>query len=134
MQMKNIIKLFLNTTDKFLCDRIKSTFTKTENDYKARNQSINIAKELDSFQVNPLSCVIGIDSKFETNVKLRLKLIIGLFFVLVPIVVFSLFSYLTHINYMYAFLATMPVAILVSSRMETLSKRYVQTRSLEFSR
>jgi len=131
--MKNIIQLFLNTTDKFLCNSIKNTFSKNEMTYKTNHESINIEKELANFQENPLGCVIGIDSKFETNIKLRIKLIIGLFFVLVPIVIFSLFSYLIHINYVYAFLATMPIALLVSSRMETLSKRYVQTRSLEFS-
>jgi hypothetical protein len=131
--MKNLIKLFLDTTDTFLCNRIKETFNKTESQYRAEHKTLNIEKELKRFEENPLGCVIGIDSAFEAKVKLKIKLIVGIFFVLVPVVVFSLFSYLTHIDYAYAFLATLPVALFVSSRMERLSHRYVQTRSLEFS-
>jgi hypothetical protein len=127
--MKNLLKQFLDTTDKFLCDRIKDVFNETENKFKKEHQQINLEKELEHFQENPLGCVIGLHSKFETNVKLKIKFIIGVFFVFIPIVVFSLFTYITGINTAYAFIATMPVAFLVSSRMEELAKRYVQLRT-----
>ena len=127
-----MIKVFLNTTDNFLCASIKSTFTKAESRYKKDNLQLDLKKELNNFQENPLGCMIGIDSKFETNIKLKIKLILGLFFVVAPLLVFSLFSYLADISPSYGFMATFGVAILVASRVEELSKRYVQTRMLEF--
>lgn len=127
-----MIKVFLNTTDNFLCASIKSTFTRTESKYKKANLQLDLKQELNNFQENPLGCMIGIDSKFETNIKLKIKLILGLFFVVAPLLVFSLFSYLANISTSYGFLATFGVALLVASRVEELSKRYVQTRMLEF--
>jgi hypothetical protein len=131
--MQKLLKLFLDTTDKFLCDRIKDVFDATEKKFNKEHQSINLQRELEHFQENPLGCVIGLESKFETDVKLKIKFIIGLFFVFIPIVVFSLFSYITGISTVYAFLGTLPVAFLVSSRMEELSKRYVQLRAIHSS-
>ncbi|WP_297442364.1 hypothetical protein [Sulfurimonas sp.] len=128
--MKNILKQFLDTTDNFLCDRIKNVFDTTQIQYKNQHQEVNLEKELQNFQENPLGCVIGLHSKFETAIKLKIKFIIGLFFVFIPIIAFSLLCYLTNINVVFAFLATLPVAFLVSSRMEALSKRYVQLHSL----
>ena len=127
-----MIKVFLNTTDNFLCTSIKSTFTRTESRYKKKNLQLDLKKELNSFQKNPLGCMIGIDSKFETNIKLKIKLILGLFFVVVPLIIFTLFSFLLDISISYGVIATFGVALLVASRIEELSKRYVQTRMLEF--
>ena len=126
-----MLKTFLNTTDNFLCSSIKNTFVKTEKKYKKENLKIDLQKELTSFQESPLGCMIGIDSKFETKVKLKIKLILGFFFVLVPLTVFTLFSYMTDISTTYGVLATLGIAFLVSSRFEELSKRYVQTRMME---
>ncbi len=127
--MKNLLNLWLDATDTFLCDRIKSTFSKTEDEYKKRHQEVNLEKELKHFEENPLGCVIGLKSDFETKIKLKIKLMVGLFFVVIPIAVFSLFSYFTHTDYSFAFIAALPVAIWVSSRMEDLSKRYVHNRA-----
>ena len=126
-----MLKTFLNTTDNFLCSSIKNTFVKTEKRYEKENLQIDLQKELTSFQENPLGCMIGVNSKFETNIKLKIKLILGFFFVLVPLVVFTLFSYVTDISATYGVLATLGIAFLVSSRFEELSKRYVQTRMME---
>jgi len=126
--MKNIVKPFLYTTDKFLCDRIKDVFSTTEEKFKNKDKKVNLQQELEHFEENPLGCVIGLDSQFETDIKLKIKLIVGIFFVFIPIVVFSLFTYITGITTAYAFLATLPVAFLVSSRMEELAKRYVRLR------
>ena len=131
--MKKLFNLWLNTTDKFLCDRIKNTFAKTENEYKRQHKEFNLEKELKHFEENPLGCVIGLKSDFETKIKLKIKLMVGLFFVLIPIAVFSLFSYFTHTDYSFAFLAALPVAVWVSSRMENLSKRYVHNRAAGIS-
>ena len=126
-----MLKTFLNTTDNFLCSSIKNTFVKTEKKYKKENLKIDLQKELTSFQESPLGCMIGINSKFETKVKFQIKLILGFFFVLVPLTVFTLFSYITDISATYGVLATLGIAFLVSSRFEELSKRYVQTRMME---
>ena len=128
-----LIKLFLNTTDKFLCDSVKSTFTKTENIYKQKDMKVDLLKELRSFEDNPLGCMIGIDSKFETGIKMKIKMILGLFFVLIPMIGFSTVAYFLNIPQEVAFIATFAVAILVASRMDVISSRYVQSRALEFA-
>jgi len=126
-----MIKLFLNTTDKFLCDSVKSVFSKTESKLNTDYSESSLLKELEKFQENPLGCTIGIHSKFEKNVKIKIKFILGIFFVLIPLMVFSSFTYLTHIDISFALFATFGVAILVSSRMEEIAQRYVNFRKLE---
>ena len=126
-----MIKLFLNTTDKFLCDRVKSVFSKTESKLQQEYSREKLLQELEKFQENPLGCTIGIHSKFEKNVKMKIKFILGIFFVFIPLVVFSAFAYFTQIDISFALFATFAVAILVSSRMEEIAQRYVNFRKLE---
>lgn len=128
-----LVKLFLETTDKFLCDSIKRTFSKAENGHKQKDLKVDLVKELKSFEESPLGCMIGLNSKFETNIKVKIKMILGFFFVLIPVIGFSLVSYILDISQAFAFIATFGVAILVASRMEKISKRYVQMRVLEFA-
>jgi len=128
-----LIKLLLNTTDKFLCNSIKSAFTNAEDGYKQKEVKVDLLKELRSFEENPLGCMIGVDSKFEANIKVKIKMVLGLFFVLIPVVGFSAVAYFLNIPQEVAFIATFGVAILVASRMDEISKRYVQTRALEFA-
>ena len=129
-----MLKLFLNTTDNFLCHSVKNVFAKTETLYQEKNMHMNLLEELENFQDNPLGCTIGLKSKFETNVKLKIKLILGFFFVLIPLIVFTIFAYFTQIPLALAFIATFAIAILVSSRMEEIASRYVQSRKLEVSK
>ena len=128
-----MLKLFLDTTDKFLCDSVKSVFTKTESKFNSEYTQEKLLKELEKFQENPLGCTIGIRSKFEKNIKMKIKFILGIFFVFIPLVVFSTFTYLTHIDITFALFATFGVAILVSSRMEEIAQRYVNFRKLELN-
>ena len=128
-----LIKLFLDTTDKFLCDSVKSAFSNAESGYKQKEMKVDLLKELKSFEENPLGCMIGIDSKFEASIKVKIKMVLGLFFVLIPVIGFSALSYILEIPQTYAFVATFGVAILVASRMDEITKRYVQTRALEFA-
>ena len=128
-----MLKLFLNTTDNFLCNSIKSAFEKAECSCAKDHLKVDLLKELKSFEESPLGCVIGVGSKFESSIKVKIKMVLGLFFVLIPIVGFSAVSYLFEIPQTYAYLATFLVAILVASRMDEISRRYVQTRSLEFA-
>lgn len=128
-----MLKLFLNTTDTFLCNSIKNAFEKAELGCAKEHLKIDLLKELKSFEDNPLGCVIGVGSKFETDLKIKIKMVLGFFFVLIPVIGFSAVSYILNIPQTYAYLATFVVAILVASRMDEISKRYVQTRSLEFA-
>ena len=128
-----LIRLFLDTTDKFLCNSVKSAFTNAENGYKQRDLKVDLLKELRSFEENPLGCMIGLDSKFEASIKVKIKMVLGLFFVLIPVIGFSAVSYILEIPQTYAYLATFVVAILVASRMDEISRRYVQARALEFA-
>jgi hypothetical protein len=126
-----MLKLFLNATDDFLCNRIKNSFSHAEKRYATSSLQIDLKEELNKFQENPLGCMIGLNSNFEADIKVKIKLIIGFFFVLVPLTVFSLFSYLINIPLEIGFIATFAIAVLVSSRMEEISRRYVQLRMLE---
>ncbi len=126
-----MLKLFLNTTDKFLCSNVKTIFEKTENIYIQNNTKIDIISELKKLQNDPLGCTIGNHSKFETTVKIKIKMILGLFFVLIPLLGFSFLSYIASVELTYSFLLTLLIAILVASRIEEIVNRYVSTRSLQ---
>jgi len=128
-----MLKLFLNTTDNFLCNSIKGAFEKAERDCAKDHLKVDLLKELKSFEESPLGCVIGVGSKFETDLKVKIKMVLGLFFVLIPVIGFSTVSYILGIPQTYAYIATFIVAILVASRMDEISRRYVQTRALEFA-
>ncbi|MEA3371359.1 MAG: hypothetical protein U9Q40_08455 [Campylobacterota bacterium] len=128
-----LIKLFLKTTDNFLFYSVKNAFEKAENRCQQEPIKIDVLKELKSFEENPLGCVIGVGSKFETNLKIKIKIVLGLFFVLIPVLGFGAISYFLTIPQTYAFIATFIVAILAASRMDEISRRYVQSRALEFA-
>ena len=126
-----VIKLFLTTTDNFLCSNVKNIFEKVEAGFIEKHKTIDVAKELHSFSSDPLSCTIGNKSQFETAVKVQVKLLLALFFVIIPLVGFAFLAYISSVAYTYAFLLTFVVAILVASRMEEIAKRYVNTRTLQ---
>ncbi len=128
-----LIRLFLDTTDKFLFNSVRSAFSNAEDGYKQKDLKVDLLKELRNFEESPLGCMIGVDSKFETDIKVKIKMILGFFFVLIPVIGFSSLSYILEIPQTYAYLATFIVAILVASRMDEISRKYVQTRALEFA-
>lgn len=123
--------MFLQTTDNFLSNRVKDIFETTEKKYTEHENNIDIMQELKKLQEDPLGCMIGNNSKFETTVKVKIKLILGLFFVIIPLLGFNLFTYITNLSSTYAFILTLVVAILVASRIEEIVNRYVQTRTLQ---
>lgn len=124
-----MLKLLLRTTDKFLSNSVKTVFEKTENIYMQNNTSVDILVELKKLQNDPLGCTIGNGSKFERLVKVKIKVILGIFFVLIPLLGFTSLAYLVSFELTYSFLLTFIVAILVASRMEEITKRYVHSRS-----
>ena len=125
-----MLKLFLNTTDNFLTKSVKTIFEKTEKSYLNNNQKLNILDELKKIQSNPLGCTLGSNSKFETSIKVQIKIILGIFFVLIPLLGFSILTYMTNIELTYALLLTVLVAYLVSSRMDEIINRYILSRSI----
>ncbi len=128
-----MLRLFLKITDKFLYSTIQNAFRDTENAFRRNHKSFNLQEELKKFEDEPLGCVIGIHSKFETKLKLHIKFIIGIFFVLVPTLAFSGVFYFLNINMAFAVFTTLLVSILASSRLEELAKNYVEYRVAQFS-
>ena len=125
-----MIKLFLNKTDEFLCNSIKDIFESAESKYKVKKLSIDISQELKNFEDNPLTCVVGCDTKFESNIKLQVKKMLGIFFVAIPILGFLTMAFILNVEYSYAFVLTFIVAMLATSRLDVIASRYVTTRML----
>ncbi|MFA6191607.1 MAG: hypothetical protein WC665_04565 [Sulfurimonas sp.] len=125
-----MIKLFLNKTDDFLCKNVRNIFEKTEDVYKNRGLKVNLMQELHNLEFNPIVCSVSGSSNFEKNIKIKIKALLGMFFVAIPLFAFSLITYILNIDYAYAFVFTFVVAILVSSRMDDIAKRYAQRRFL----
>lgn len=126
-----MLQLFINTSDKFLCSNVKKVFKKVETNFMQEQRIVDLNEELRSFENNPLSCTIGNKSEFETAVKVKIKLILALFYVILPLTSFAFLAYIANVPYTYAFVMTFVVAILVASRMEEIAKRYVDTRTLQ---
>jgi len=126
-----MLKLFLNTTDNFLCANVKNIFEKVENGFADEHKEFNVTKELQNLEDDPLGCTLGNHSNFETTVKIKIKMLIGFFFVAVPLMGFAFLAYISSVAYTYAFVLTFVVAILVASRMEEIARRYVAKRALQ---
>jgi len=126
-----MLKLFLDTTDTFLCNRVKNIFEKVESSYTRKDPNVDVLLELEKLQENPLGCTIGNKDAFENSVKMKIKLIVGFFFVLIPLLGFGVLAHLSHLDYAYSVFMTLGVAFFVSMRLENIVKRYAQTRNLQ---
>lgn len=125
-----MIKLFLNKTDEFLCKNVKGIFEKAESTYKSKGLDVDLVQELRNLELNPLVCATGRNSTFEKNIKIKIRVILGIFFVAIPLFGFALITYIFNIDYLFAFVSTFVVAMLVSYRMDEIAKRYAQRRFL----
>ena len=123
-----MFKLFLNTTDNFLCNNLRSIFEATENKYKSRSLKINLLKELENLEFNPIVGIQGMSSDFEKSIKLKLRLLMGVFFVAIPLLAFVVITYVFSLEYSYAFALTFVIALLATMRMEKIVHRYAQKR------
>jgi hypothetical protein len=121
-----MFKLFLNTTDNFLCNNLKTIFEKAEKKYQ--DSSVDLFKELEKLELNALVSREHDSSNFEKNVKLKLKIVLGIFFVAIPLFAFVSFTYLFHGQYSYAFIFTFAIALFATMRMEKIIHRYAQKR------
>jgi len=123
-----MINLWLNKTDDFLCTNVRNVFEGFEGSYKHDNKNINLLQELQHFEMDPLVSVDSNSTSFEKDVKFKLKIIIGIFFVFIPLVSFILVSYVMDVAYSYAFIATLVVAIFASIRMDKIASKYSHFR------
>lgn len=119
-----MVRKFLNQTDKFLCTNVKNIFEKCESNFK----NVNVYDELKNLQYDPIVQVFGSRSQFEKKVKLKIKLMVGVFFVAIPLIGFLFLSYMFDLDFSYAFLLTLLVATLATIRLDEIVKRYANTR------
>ena len=123
-----MIKTFLNFTDTFLCNHLKSIVEKTENYYQTKGMDLDLPHELDNLDDNALVGSTTHMSLFEKRVKFNIKVLMGIFFVAVPLLGFSSITYLLNAEYSYAFILTFAVALFSSIRLENIVHRYTQLR------
>ena len=123
-----MFNLWLTKTDDFLCNNVRKIFENLEDNYKNNNQKINLIRELEHFELDPLVSMNSGSSNFEKDVKFKLKVVIGLFFVLIPLISFILLSHIIGIQYSYAFVFTFAVAIFASIRMDKIASKYSNFR------
>jgi len=123
-----MIRSILNLTDSFLFGTVVNIFKRSENKYEIKGLPVDITQELINFESSPLTCVVACDTKFESNIKLQLKLMLGIFFVSIPLLGFSTITYFLSFEYSYAFILTFIIAMLATSRLDEIAKRYVISR------
>jgi len=82
----------------------------------------NVLNELEKLKEDLLISRQVKTSDFEKIVRFDIKIVLGIFFVIVPIFGFSLFSYILNIEYSYGFVLTFLVAIFSTIRMESILK------------
>ena len=123
-----MFKLFMGTTDNFLCNNLKAIFEKTETKYKDRNLNFNLFKELESLKLNALVSKVENGSDFEKSIKSKLKILLGIYFVAIPFLAFILVTFIFSFAYDYAFILTFTVAILATVRMDSIIHKYAHYR------
>ena len=123
--MKN---LFLTVTDSFLLNNLETIVDKAETNFHNKGLPVNLLNELDILDEDPLVCREGTCSAFMKSVKMNIKLLLGIFFVVVPLVAFSSITYLFNFDYSYAFILTFVIALFSSIRMENIVHQYTQLR------
>lgn len=107
---------------------MKSIVEKTENYYQSKGMDLDLPKELERLDDNALVGVTSHMSLFEKQVKFNIKILMGIFFVAVPLFAFSSISYLLNFEYSYAFILTFIVALFSNIRLENIVHRYTQLR------
>ena len=119
-----MFNLWLNKTDEFLCHNVRNIFESFEDSYKNRDQKINLTHELKHLEIDPLVSLKSNNSNFERDVKLKLRVVVGVFFVLIPLISFMLLAYIVEAEYSYAFVSTLIVAVFASTRMDKIASKY----------
>ena len=119
-----MFNFFLKQTDDFICTNIKSIFENLETNYKNKDLKVDLVQELKNLEFDPFVTINYKSSAFEKNIKLKLKSVIGIFFVLVPLLGMLVVSYFMDIPYTYSFLATFAIAIFGAARTSKVATKY----------
>lgn len=123
-----MIHYFVKQTDNFICSNLKKTFETLELNYKQSAEKINLYKELENLEFDPFVNTSDKSSSFENAIKSKLKILIGIFFVFIPLVILLPISYILDLQFTYAFLITFLIAIFASSRTSVIATRYSDLR------
>ena len=123
-----MFNFFLRQTDNFICTNIKNIFENLETNYKSKDIKVNLIQELKNLEFDPFVSINHKSSAFEKNIKLKLKSVIGMFFVLIPLMAMLGVSYLMNIPYTYSFLLTFAVAIFAAARTSKVATKYSDFR------
>ncbi len=123
-----MFNFFLRQTDNFICTNIKTIFESLETNYKEKGLKVDLIQELKNLEFDPFVNINYRSSAFEKNIKLKLKSVIGIFFVLIPLLVMLGASYLMDIPYSYSFLVIFMVAIFGAARTSKVATKYSNFR------
>lgn len=118
----------INITDKFLCNNLKVIINKTEQKCSSNEIELDLVKEFDMLNQEAIACREENISCFQKKVKADIKILLGLFFVAIPFIVLLFVSYLLSLQYTYAVVFTLAIAIFSSIRMENIVYKYTQLR------
>lgn len=120
--------IFLKATDDFICKNMKNIFENLEKTYTKRNEKINLFEELRNLKMNPFALTPNKSTSFEKELKHKLKIVIGIFFVSIPLVLLLTLTYINQLDYVYPIALTFAIAIFASSRTEKIADRYSHFR------
>ncbi len=123
-----MIHYFVKKTDDFICLNMKNIFENLESNYQKNNLKLNLFQELKNLEFDPFVSITSASTKFEKSMKLKLKIIIGIFFVFIPLVTLLSASHLIEVQYTYSFLITFIIAIFASIRTNKIATRYSNFR------
>ena len=123
-----MFNFLLKQTDNFICQNIKTIFEDLETKYEVKDKKINLIRELKNLELNPFVCPGYESSSFEKKIKLKLKSILGIFFVLIPLIAMLTVSYMLSIPYGYSFLMTLAIAIFAAFRTDKVATKFSNFR------
>ncbi len=120
--------------DTIICNKIKKAFGDAQKKFGDQKEKIDMQEVFAHLSEDPLRCaLLDNHSPFEREVKLSMKLSLGLNFILLPLVLFLLLASVFHVPYHYAFVVVFLGAILLSKRVETLMQRYISLHQLSYT-
>ena len=123
----------LRFTDTVICNNIKKAFDRAQRKFQNAKEQIDMQEVLAHLSEDPLRCAL-LDSRspFERDVKMSMKLWLGLYFIFLPLVILLVIAYVFHIPYSFVFLMIFIEAILLSQRVEVLVRRYIKLHNLSY--
>ena len=123
----------LRLTDTVICNNIKKAFKQARQKFQDSKEQIDMQEVIANLSEDPLRCaLLDHHSPFERDVKMSMKLSLGFYFILLPLVVLSGLAYIFHIPISFVFLLIFIEAIFLSQRVEVLVRRYIKLHNLSY--